>query len=465
MVVRAVGYVLVCLPVLAAFLYVREFGVNVPFTDTWVMAPLFEKLFSHELSVDDLWAQHGEHRPLLPRIFLLLMGPLADFNIVTIMYATLLCLLATFVCIFLAYRDTVGLDSKSLFFAAPLSLLVFSLSQYWNMFHAWSIHVVVVVSFGILSFLLLSKLPGKGRRATILLILASMLSGSAATLSAGHGLLVWPVGIVQLLLEPAPAKRKRSLLAVWTLVGILHWVLYFWGFKATQGRMHNVYFYNNPTLGVDYFMGLIGSALFEETGLAVAAGVVLAAILVLVIFWIWRNRELSRYTFWISLSAFSLLVLASTTAARSGQGLGEVMPSKYLTFSVLLAIGVYVMSLQLARDHSGLEFSALPLGVCAGLIAISAPLSYYGGVEKAEAIRAQSEKAAFILATYNKRTDACLKQAVHRKFWRPKMTPKHSAAIFDHLNYTVFSPSILRDTREEHIPVECGKHHRTKSVL
>jgi hypothetical protein len=46
----------VCLPILASFLYIREFGVNVPFTDTWVMAPLFEKLFSHELGVGDLWA-------------------------------------------------------------------------------------------------------------------------------------------------------------------------------------------------------------------------------------------------------------------------------------------------------------------------------------------------------------------------------------------------------------------------
>jgi hypothetical protein len=113
-------------------MYIRAFGVNVPVTDTWVMAPLFEELFSGELSVGDLWAQHSEHRPLLPRIFLLLMGPLADFNIVTIMYATQLCLLATFVCVFLAYRDTVGLDSKSLFFAVPVSLLVFSFGQYWS---------------------------------------------------------------------------------------------------------------------------------------------------------------------------------------------------------------------------------------------------------------------------------------------------------------------------------------------
>jgi hypothetical protein len=459
-VVRALGYTLICLPILASFLYVREFGVNVPLTDTWVMAPLFEKLFSGELGLGDLWAQHSEHRPLLPRIFLLLMGPLADFNIVTIMYAIQLCLLATFVCVFLAYRDTVGLEGKSLFFAAPLSLLVFSLGQYWNMFHAWSIHVVVVVPFGILSFLLLSKLRDKGNRMKILLFLASILSGSAATLSAGHGLLVWPVGLMQLSLEPILGGRKKYLLIVWTLTGCVHWAVYFWGFKATQGRMSNVYFYNDSTLGVSSFFGLIGSALFQEPVLAIATGLVIGAILVLVVFWIWKNREQNRYTFWISLSAFSLLILAATTAARSGRGLDAINPSKYVTFAVLLTIGAYVMSLQLARDHSGLEFSALPLGVCAGLIVLSAPLSYYAAVEKAETIRMHSERAAFILATYKIRTNACLEQAVRPHFWQPNITAKDGAAIFDGLNYTVFSEPRSEITRGN-IAIKCGRHSRT----
>ncbi len=460
-VVRAVGYTLICLPILASFLYVGEFGVNVPKTDTWVMAPLFEKLFSGELSVGDLWAQHSEHRPLLPRIFLLLMGPLTHFNIVAIMYAIQLCLLATFVCIFLAYRDTVGLDGKALFFAAPVSLLVFSLGQYWNMFHAWSIHVVVVVSFGVLSFLLLNKLRGKGNRMTILLFLTSILSGSAATLSAGHGLLVWPVGLMQLSLEPILVGRKKYLLTVWTLIGSVHWAVYFWGFKAPHNRMSHVYFFNNSTLGADSFAGLIGSALFQESGLAVTTGVVIGAILVLVIFWIWRNREQSRYTFWISLSAFSLLILAATTVARSGQGLDAVIPSKYVTFSVLLTTGVYVMSLQLARDHSGLEFSALPLGVCAGLIVLSAPLSYYAGVQNAEGVRMHNETAAFILATYKNRTNACLEKAVYPQFWQPKITAKDGAAIFDGLNYTVFSEPTSEITREANLAVKCGTHRRT----
>jgi hypothetical protein len=405
----------------------------------WVMAPLFEKHFSGGLSVGDLWAQHSEHRPLLPRMFLLLMGPLSDFNIVTIMYAIQLCLLATFVCVFLAYKDTVGLDTKSLFFAAPVSLLVFSLGQYWNMLYAWSLHVVVVVPFGAFSFLLLNKLRGKGVRTTILLFFASIVSGSAATLSAGHGLLVWPVGLMQLCLEPILVRRKRYLLTVWTLIGIAHWTIYFWGFKAPAGRMSNTYFFDSSTLGVDYFMGLIGSALFQESVLAVATGLVIGTILVLVIFWIWRNREQNRYTFWISLSTFSLLILAATAVARSGRGLDASIGSKYVTFSVLLAISVYVMSLKLARDHSRVELSALPLGVCAGLIILSVPLSYYSGVQTGEATKVRRERSAYILLNYENSTNTCIEQAVHPHFWGPHNSVKNEAAIFDDLDYTVFS--------------------------
>ena len=205
--------------------------------------------------------------------------------------------------------------------------------------------------------------------------------------------------------------------------------------------------------GGGLFSGLIGSALFQESVLAVTTGLAIGTILVLVIFWIWRNREQNRYTFWKSLSAFSLLILAATAVARGGKGLDAISPSKYVTFSVLLTIGVYVMSLRLARDHSGVAFSALPLGVCAGLIILSAPLSYYAGVERAEAIRMQSERSAFVLATYKNRTNACLEQAVHPQFWQPNITAKDGAL---HLRRSKLHGLFRTDSRTH----SRGKPHR-----
>lgn len=421
--------------------------MNAPSTDTWSMAPLFEKAFSSKmnLTVGDLWAQHLEHRPLLPRIFLLLMGPLTQFNIVTILYATQLCLLAAFVCVFLAYRDTVGRDNKSLFLAVPVSLLMFSFGQYFNLLHAWSIHVVVVNFFGILSFLLLTKLRDKGQRTAILLFVASTLCASAATLSAGHGLLVWPAGLMQLYLESIPSRRKRYLSIIWVMTGIVHWTVYFWDFDVPAGGMSERYFFNDSLLGVNYFLGLIGSALSTRSNLAILIGFVVGATFTLVIFYIIKSREQVSYTFWISLSAFSILTLAAATAGRSGQEISGTMPSKYVTFSVLLTISVYIMMLRLARDHGWSRTFAPPAGICAVLIILSAPLSYYSGVQYGQAFRTEMEQEAFTLIHYENRTNKELAQAL-----RPDLAAKHSwirreirhyAAVFDNLNYTVFSES------------------------
>jgi hypothetical protein len=90
-------------------------------------------------------------------------------------------------------------------------------------------------------------------------------------------------------------------------------------------------------------------------------------------------------------------------------------------------------------DHSGLEFSALPLSVCAGLIILSVPLSYYSGVEIGEAIKVKRERAAYILFTYKHRTNTCLEQTVYPHFWGPHNSIKNETAIFENLDYTVFS--------------------------
>lgn len=368
----------------------------------------------------------------------------------TIMYATQLCLLATFAGVLLAYRETVGSDTKAVYFAIPLSLLVFSLGQYWNMFHAWSIHVVVVNTFGVLAFLLLNELRGKERGMTVLLFVLAMLGGSAATLSAGHGLLVWPVGLVQLFLEPLFKRNKLYLSGVWTIVGVAHWAIFFLNYDNPASRMDRIYFFSSPTLGIDYFLGLVGFSLFLGSKLAIVSGATIMALLVFVIVWIVRNRDQEKYTFWISLSAFSLLILAATTVARAGKGIESSIHSKYVTFSVLLTISVYVMALKLARDHGRSELSSLPVGVCIGLIVLSAPLSYYSNVQTGQEVRVEREEKACVLINYEDRSNKALQQA-----FRPIRPPevgkevRYNAAILDDLNYTVFAPSTEAQSKLE----------------
>ncbi len=454
--VRVVGYTLICLPIMASFLYVREYGVNVPFTDIWRMVPYFEKLFNGDLRPGDLWELHsGEHRPFLPRVFLLLMGPLANFNMVTIMYATQFCLLTIFGGIFVAYRNTVGSDNKSLFFAIPISLLVFSLSQYWNMLHAWSIHVVVVNSFAILSFLLLSRLGGKPSGKKVPLFLAAILGGSAATLSAGHGLMVWPIGLLQLLIEPVSRGSKKYLMGVWGLIGALHWVVYFWNFESPNiqnpsGRVSSIYFFDSPMLGLDFFLGLSGFSILSNSRLVITAGAMILALFVFVMFQILKDRDQGKYTFWISISVFSLVVLAATTVGRAGKELDGTVQSKYVTFSVLLTIGVYVMALKLSQDHSPSEFYTLAVGICFGLIILSVPISYYSSVLEAREIKLEREEKACILIYYKNVPNKTLQQAFKPLRDRPEIGReiREGATTLDDLNYTVFALSVPEAERE-----------------
>lgn len=73
-------YPLIFLPAALAFLYVHSFGVNVVREDGWAIVRLFGELFSGTLGMADLWAQHAEHKILFPRIAMLSLGLLTDYN-------------------------------------------------------------------------------------------------------------------------------------------------------------------------------------------------------------------------------------------------------------------------------------------------------------------------------------------------------------------------------------------------
>lgn len=127
---RIAPYLLILLPATLSSLFVSFFGVNVVVRDQWEMAGLFGELYSGDLSLSELWVPHNEHRFLFPRIAMLALGTVTDWNNVAEMYLIQLCLLATLVVLFFAFRDSVG--ARPLLFV-PVAFLVFSLRQWFNM--------------------------------------------------------------------------------------------------------------------------------------------------------------------------------------------------------------------------------------------------------------------------------------------------------------------------------------------
>ena len=436
-VIRILLYLLVFLPAAFGFLYVRSFGVDVPYGDTWKLVDLFEKWSSGTLGVSDLWEQHYEHRVIFPRIVMLSLGAVTRFDNVAIMYLIQACFLATLVVLLLAFRKSVDLERiPRLLLFAPIAFLVFNPSQNWNMLQAWSLTFVFVQVFSVLALYLLYAVNAE--RSGGLTFLAALVSGTIASFSSAQGLLVWPAGLLQLLLTPLERRAKTFLVGIWSMVGLAEWVVYFLGWEAPTRHSAGSYFYTSPHLGVDYLLAALGSSLLWHHGVAVVVGLMLICLAPVGLLLVYKAGRLRECRFWVALLSFSLLFLASITAGRSGLGIENALHSKYVSFSVLATIGIYSMLTKLAFERRS-RIGVVSLTLLFALMAASVPISYAQGVRVGESIEAKREELAFALATYKSQPDEVLSK-VHT-------TPaRKRASILERLNYSVFSeprPQVL----------------------
>src|SRR5215212_5004781 len=207
---------LIFLPVGLGFLYVRLYGVNVVYGDQWRIAQLFGKLYSGKLDFADLWQPLNGHRILLPRVVMLLLGHFTKWNNVAEMYATQALLLIVLVILLLAFRRDVGSGPKLLLFV-PVAFLVFSFRQAEIMLMGLLMQFALVLVFAVLSFHFLHLL--RERRVGKFAFPAALISATLASLSSAQGLMVWPVGLLQLLVGPAEKRVKLYLGGIWGFLG------------------------------------------------------------------------------------------------------------------------------------------------------------------------------------------------------------------------------------------------------
>jgi hypothetical protein len=426
---RWLSYSLILLPIAAAFLYVNEFGVNVVYVDQWEMVTRFRNLSSGALTLPDLWAQHNQSRPFFPRVVMLLLGTLTDWNNLAEMYLILSCMCATLIALFFAFRESVG---SKLFLFVPIAFLVFSLRQHWNMLLGYQLNFVFAATFGTIAlyFLYVIKDSSNGRGA----LPVAMASATFAAFSSIQGLFVWPAGVLQILITPVEKRLKKFLAWSWGLVGVGEWILYFINYETGSGPSL-LYPLTHPLTGAEYFLTLLGSSLFfpQMQGFAFVSGLLLVGVIAVGLISAYRTREMGN-SFWIALTFFSLFTLVSITAGRADLGVESSLASRYTTHSLLLVVGIYGLLANLViRERSHLKIASLAL--LSGLIVFSTPLSYHSGIASGVASREVRQEAAFVLSTYETQPDDRLQ--ILRK--QDPQSIRTRARMLDVLGYNVFS--------------------------
>ncbi len=433
--VRWGSYLLILLPGVLSVAYVHQFGVNVVFKDQWELVENFAQLSDGSLSFSNVWEPHNEHRFLFPRIAMLALGTITEWNNVAEMYLIQLCLFVTLAGLWLAFRS--GFRPGPLLFV-PVAFMVFTLSQSDNMLWGYQITFAFAQTFSVLALYLL-YLSGRGGKWKFAVPVA-LASGTIAAFSAIQGLLVWPAGLLQILIAPLEKRTKGFLIAAWGSTGIVVWVAYFIDYEPNVASSP-FGLLAHPVAGAGRFLSLLGDSLYtgktlfsSQRDFAFANGLLVLGLAVMGMLLLYKYGKLGRYSFWLSLLAFSFLVLLSITAGRSESGADSVSASRYVTFSILAVISVYAILAKLWAERKTRFTSAL-LGVLLTVILLNIPLSYEKGIAEGVKTRTEREEAALVLYTHGAQSDESLKTLRRRN---PE-TVRYWASTLEDLGYNVFS--------------------------
>jgi hypothetical protein len=431
-------YVLPVLPGVASLCFVGVFGVNVVVRDQWEMAALFRKLSAGTLSFWDLWQPHNEHRFLFPRMAMLALGALTRWNNVAEMYLFQACLALTLLVLCLSLSERVRTRPLLL---VPVALLVFSPRQWSNMLWGYQLTFALTLLFAVLALFCLQasskpRLSGTKRLGGVLFG-AAIVCATVASGSSIQGLLVWPAGLLQLLIPLSAGRERVWALVVWVVAAATVWTLYFLDYDARLGSHGTespvLSFLYRPGASVEYVLNLLGSSLLPKTYAVTTCGVVLAVGAALIVVLVRRSVNPHDFAFWLSTLAFSLLVILAVTIGRGGPDADGALASRYTTFSLLAITSVYAMLVEFRAARRSHLASGLLVAACA-LIVLCAPASYLNALGAGARHREARIEAAEILATYDSRSDQEL-ATLNR---RPEVV-RRNASVLERLDYNVFA--------------------------
>ena len=420
-------------PVILEAVYINFFGVNVIFWDQWELVPLIKKLYQGNLTFGDFFAQHNEHRIFFPRIIMLILAHISGYNNIAEMYFSWIIALLILVLIFIMYKQNFGVSGSSLLKFIPISWLIFTFRQFENILWGWQIQIYLCV-FG---FVFLISMLEKSEKIDFKFLLA-ILGGILSSFSFINGLLVWPTGFLFIILSKT--KNKKYLGTTWALIGIAVWCTYFYNWVKPSYHPSILYLIGQPINSIEYLIVNIGSPLgFGHStgfgmGIFILFGIIMASILLL------KNGLLKENAIWLSFIFFSLASSLTITVGRAGFGIGQALSSRYVTFTLLGVVGLYLVVVDLYNKFENKnQIYAVLYGMMLVIIFVGIIGGYLSGVTAGKRISKSRENMAYYLIGYKWTSDKFLKN-----LYPDSNTLKKRASFLEKHNLNVFAKTAKR---------------------
>jgi hypothetical protein len=370
-------------PVIFAFLIVTFFGVNIPIWDEWELLLVLNGALEHGIRFDDFFVPHGIHRMFFPRIVFFASALLTNFNVKANMYISWALITAMYG-FYIAYlKKTIRCETQSdklkrLFLGLILGFCCFNLVQIENILFGFQTAFFMVGVFSVSSFYFFYRCYAENKN---LYLILSVASGFIAAFSSFHGVLVFPVILLLLLLlRVSGGKPPVKCIFAIIIMTILTYIIYFYNLQSQSNQLQ--YLIKHFFQAVIYFFAAVGSPFtfllpipaFIIGILLFFAGISLTVYLIL-------GKKICKYIFPLCLLYFGYAFCAAIAIGRSQSGIWQSLSSRYTTFSLFVFIGLLIILYSESADEKKpvlLKYSVAGLR-CLLIVLLFLQYIYFGG--------------------------------------------------------------------------------------
>ncbi len=353
---KALWTALALLPFCFLVYWVVQFSINMPYLDEWDLAVTIQKSYDGTLTTRDLLAQHNESRILFPRLIMIPLAHITNWNIHAEVCGILL--LAGLIFLLLA-RQAVHTFRQCARRQHPwllvvVACLLFSVLQYENWSFGFTLIGFMNIAAAVTGLALLATPVFSWPR-----FVGALLAGTVAMYSYSNGILYWIVGLLPLgaVLREERVLRLKPLI-IWIAWAVLAVTLFYTGYHKPTGMPPLKFFIYHPDIFLGYFCALLGAAIANTPTMPIwvpvsigAGGCVLFGVSGLIV--VFRNAPTSRaLSFWLALGGYAALGAAAIAVGRAANGIPHALESRYITLSNLFWISTMVLTL-IALDFTG----------------------------------------------------------------------------------------------------------------
>jgi hypothetical protein len=268
------------------------------------------------------------------------------------------------------------------------------------------------------------------------------LCGVLASFSWSTGLLVWPIGLFQILVSK---RRNITTATLWTLIGLVVWSVYFYNWAPTFGPSQYAYSVHHPTIGIEFFLANLASPFVFPPTWPVPYGLALAVVGLVIIVQLTRGRLAKKSIFGLSLVMYSLAASVATTVGRSFFGVSAALWSRYTLDAAIGIIGLYILALSVSRATRAKRstFGSFGTHALLALLLLGLITGYVGGWQEGQYWHGSMQISAYVLRTYPMQSEAGIRTYL---VWDPAIL-RADAPFLEMQQLNVFSePSINLST-------------------